>query len=72
MNHQALESVCNEVYRKFPEFTGVRPKESVYDQNLILLVFSAKVKTANGMSLSRSVRVVADPQGKIIKCSTSH
>jgi hypothetical protein len=72
MNNQILESICAEVYRQFPEFKGVRPKESDYENNLVLLVFNTKVKTDNGAVLSRMVRVVADQQGKIIKCSTSH
>jgi hypothetical protein len=72
MNNQVLESICSEIYRQFPEFKGILPKESAYENNLVLLVFNTKVKTDNGVTLPRMVRVVADQQGKIIKCSTSH
>jgi hypothetical protein len=70
MEPSAIDRVCQSVYRQFPELRGVRP--SVRESgNTFLLIFSGKVKTADGKSLPRTVRATANEQGNIIKLSTS-
>jgi hypothetical protein len=71
MKQQALQAICSEVYHRFPEVSGVKPAVSAYSGEQKLLVFQGTVKTADGHSLSRTVRVVADSDGKIIKLTTS-
>jgi hypothetical protein len=71
MDHSLLTSICNQVYRKFPETQGKAPKITTREDGSVLLVFNARVTTADGKSLPRTVRVVADEKGKIIKMTTS-
>jgi hypothetical protein len=49
----------------------VRPKVSSYTGDLSLLLFTTKAKAADGRSITRTVRVVAGPDGKIKKATTS-
>jgi hypothetical protein len=72
MDRSLLNSICNQVYRKFPETSGAQPKVTARPEDQFLLIFKASVKTADGRSLPRTVRVVADARGKIIKMTTSH
>jgi hypothetical protein len=71
MDRQLLSSICEQVYRKFPETAGTQPKVTSRSENEFLLVFKVSVTTADGKSLPRIVRAVADASGKIIKLSTS-
>lgn len=72
MDRQILNSICSQVARKFPETRGVQPKVSNRPEDQFLLVFKASAETADGRSLPRVIRVVADANGKIIKMTTSH
>lgn len=72
MDRSLLNSICSQVNRKFPETNGVQPKVTERPDNQFLLVFKASAVTADGRSLPRTVRVVADARGKIIKMTTSH
>jgi hypothetical protein len=70
MEPSAIDRVCQSVYRQFPELKGVRP--SVRESGMtFLLIFSGKVKTADGKTLPRTVRATANEQGNIVKLSTS-
>ena len=71
MESSAVDRVCQSVYRQFPELHGVRP--SVKDQpgGQFLLIFNGKVKTSDGKTLPRTVRVTASENGSIQKLSTS-
>jgi hypothetical protein len=71
MNRQILDSVCSQIYRRFPEVSGSQPKVQSRPDDHALLVFQGKGKTADGKSITRTVRVVVDPAGKITKVSTS-
>jgi len=71
MDNGAAEKVCNQVYKKFPGFKGSRPKVSSYSGDSWLLIFDMPAKTANGKSIHRTVRVVADKNGIIKKMTTS-
>ena len=71
MDNATVDKVCSQVYRKFPEFKGSRPRVSAYSSGLSLLVFDASAKTANGKSLHQTVRVVADNNGSIKKMTMS-
>lgn len=71
MNAQSKSSVCNAVYRQFPELRGANPTVKDLPGEKYQLIFHGKAKTENGKSLPRTVRVVADENGKILKLSTS-
>ena len=70
METNVVDHVSQAVYRQFPELRGVRPSvRKSGDQ--YLLIFSGKVKTADGKTLPRIVRVTANDQGSILKMTTS-
>jgi hypothetical protein len=70
MDHSLISTICSQVYQKFPEVRGVQP--SILEQGAgHLLVFKGKVTAADGKTISRVVRVVVSPDGKIGKISTS-
>ena len=71
MDSRGKSSVCAEVYRQFPEVKGNSPEVKSMPGEKYQLVFHGKVKTEDGKSLNRTVRVVADENGRIIKLSTS-
>jgi hypothetical protein len=74
MDENLLNSICNQVYKKFPEVNGIRPKLQAMSKGTTsqhILIFSGKAKTASGTSIARVVRVVVSSEGKIIKMSTS-
>ena len=71
MNPQVLSNVCKQVYRKFPEVSGALPKVQTRPEGNMSLVFTGTVKAADGHLISRMVRVVASPDGKILRMTTS-
>lgn len=71
MDNRVKSSICTEVYRQFPEVKGNSPEVKSMPGEKFQLVFHGKVKTEDGKSLNRTVRVVADENGRIIKLSTS-
>ncbi len=83
MDKKALEKVTHQIHRKYPEFSGCQPKvrrqrtsqtHTNTSEPTYLLTFktSAQVASSSGeKTISRSLRVVANDNGKIIKVSTS-
>jgi len=71
MNAQSKSSVCNAVYRQFPELRGANPTVKELPGDKYQLIFHGKAKTENGKTPPRTVRVVADETAKILKLSTS-
>ena len=71
MEARLVDSVAQEIYRRFPDFSGVRPKVKNYSDKQYLLIFEKKVKLANGKPLPKIIRVVANDKGKIKKVTTS-
>lgn len=80
MEQKIIQSISKEVYKRFPEVNGKKPKVRLQRQSgkgappgqTYLLTFSTKVNTSTNKSLPRLVRVVANAQGKILKITTSH
>lgn len=70
MDQHSLSLINQEVYRRFPEFQGVNPKAQKMDGNTVL-VYKMQVNLPGQKLLNRSVRVVANARGEIIKMSTS-
>lgn len=71
MDRSAIEKVCQKVYRRFPDLKSKRPRVSSQGNGRFLLLFSGSATTPDGMSISQTIRVVADEQGRILKTSTS-
>jgi len=70
MDKQLLTSVCNQIYKRFPEVKGCQPK--VLPQNTqYLLVFHGTAQTPDGHSIQRTVRAVVNQNGKVSKVTTS-
>lgn len=71
MERKLIEGICKQVYKKFPEVNGVQPVLSERPENQTLLVFKGSATTADGHNILRTVRVVADQAGKVVKMTTS-
>lgn len=71
MNPQVLSNVCKQVYQKFPEVSGSLPKVQTRPEGNLSLVFTSTAKAADGHLIPRMVRVVASPDGKILRMTTS-
>lgn len=71
MDSRLIETICRQIYRQFPEVSGSKPKITPQGTAHTLLIFSGKVKAADGKTIARVVRVVVDEKGKMIKTTTS-
>ncbi len=71
MEKSQLAAICKQVYRRFPELDGRQPKVKAQGEDQVLLIFSAKVSSANGHAMEKTVRVVASASGKVLKMSES-
>jgi hypothetical protein len=78
MNSSTVQMVSKEVYRQFPDFSGVKPKVQAQkspsrasSEKTYLLTYHQNAHLGTGKVLPRWVRVVADEGGKILKISTS-
>ena len=74
MDEKTLSTICEQVYHRFPEVKGARPKLQPMSKGTTtqhVLIFASKAMSESGKSLQRVVRVVVGDNGKIIKMSTS-
>lgn len=74
MNAKSLQKIEDRIYRQFPEVAGKRPKVTQQKSGRAanyLLTFSGRADGPGGRSIARTVRVVADEGGRILKVSTS-
>jgi hypothetical protein len=80
MNEKLIDNVCREVYRRFPEIRGLKPKVQPYGSSKnhaanpspkFLLIFKGKAATETQRSLPYVIRVIVNGQGKILKMSMS-
>lgn len=81
MDINLVKKISTRIYRQFPEMDGKKPKIRLQTgaagqvrpvKPTYLLTYSTRLNLNGGKTLSRTVRVVADTGGKIIKISTSH
>lgn len=70
MDNHSISLINQEVYRRFPEFKGRKPNIQKIAGNTLLL-YKMQVHLPDQKTLNRSVRVVVDERGEIIKMSTS-
>ncbi len=76
MDPRVVEKVCAQIYNKFPEVAGSRPKIQAQSSEAAgtahyLLIFHGSGTTADGKKIARTVRVVCTERGKVIKITTS-
>ena len=74
MEREAVERVCREVARTYPEMRDLKPtvrRETQAAQELYVLTFKGKVALPEGKQMSRIVRATADAHGRIVRISTS-
>jgi len=78
MDDKIIKNISNQVYRRFPEVRDSKPKvrlqsktKPMSDLSTYLLTYCGEGTTANGKTIPRYVRVVADAKGKILKMTTS-
>lgn len=78
MDPKSIDSISRQVYAQFPEVAGdmptVKPQATAKSPGQpvsFLLTYKARVQSAGGPAFSRTVRVVANDAGAILKVTTS-
>jgi len=71
MDQKIVTSVCKQVYQKFPEVRGSKPKMKAQSNEVTLFIFEGKATTPDGRVILRTVRAVVNAAGKITKLTTS-
>ncbi len=71
MDKSNLDSIYQQVYARYPEVNGKRPRPQVYGKDQYLLVFHSTASLPNGKKMEHTVRVVASAEGRIQKMSSS-
>jgi hypothetical protein len=69
-----IEKVSAEVYRKYPDLKGAKPRVNPREgakSTDTLLIFQKKVAGPGGKKINRIVRAVVGEDGKVKKISTS-
>lgn len=79
MDQTLYKKVIDQIYHRYPEFSGVRPKvrlqkattDNSSENQAYLFTFQKNIPLNENKFLQRYMRVVVSQQGKIIKVSTS-
>lgn len=77
MDAKTIDRISQHVARQFPEVSGqpsVKPQASAKgtgSSDTYLLTYTNRVATDSGPSFNRTVRVVANDDGRILKITTS-
>ncbi|MBC8332202.1 MAG: hypothetical protein H8E28_09505 [Anaerolineae bacterium] len=77
MDEKIRQALHKKIAQRFPEILALKPlvrqqpKIEGQTQTQYLLIYKTSVKTAQGHTLPRIIRVVANAQGKIVKITTS-
>jgi hypothetical protein len=85
MDPKLLQTISQEIYHRFPDLRGRRPRVQAVKPGQTrstglaltngaryLLVYSGRVAVSTGKQMPYTVRVVVNEQGKILKISSSH
>lgn len=72
MDTQTLNKVCRQIYNRFPQVEGQKPKIKPQTEETFLLIFEGHATTADGKSIRQTVRATVTKNGKILKTSLSH
>ena len=78
MNPKTLRSISQQIGHQFPEVAGSSPSVRAHagaktpgNENTYLLTFKGRAQGHGGPSFPRTVRVVANDSGQILKVTTS-
>ena len=73
MENSTVQKINQEIYRRYPEFSGVRPdvQSAGSDKSGYLLTYKVQGVAANNRKITRYLRVSVSPQGSIVKVSSS-
>ncbi|UYN91132.1 MAG: hypothetical protein KIT70_07160 [Anaerolineales bacterium] len=76
MDTETIKTITRQIHRQFPELAGeqpvVRTQASAKSAGNATYLLTFKVRAASsGPNLARTVRVVADERGKVLKVTTS-
>ncbi|MGD8457794.1 MAG: hypothetical protein PVF83_15535 [Anaerolineales bacterium] len=78
MNQKIVEQISKTVYKQFPEVQGSKPRvmaqpqpKSLKTEESYVLTYRAITEVQGGKRFPRQVRVVVNPNGKILRVSTS-
>jgi hypothetical protein len=78
MNQRIVDQISKTVYKQFPEVRGSRPRimtqpqpKSMNTEISYVLTYRTITMVPSGKRFPRQVRVVANPNGKILRVSTS-
>lgn len=84
MEPKVIQSISQEVYRRFPMLAGRRPRVQTYKtssgrfgralspgQPAYLLIYQGQGQTVTNRKIPVIVRVVVDGNGKVLKMSSS-
>jgi len=77
LKSDVVDKVSQRVYKKYPEFKGVKPKVKKRSQENnggphgYLLLYRTQASGPGGKSITRIVRAVTDKKGNVKKISTS-
>ncbi len=78
MDSKTIFGIKQQIYRQFPEVSGEEPSikaqagaKSPGQSATYLITFKGRVAQPSGPTFNRSVRVVADDNGRILKVTTS-
>ncbi len=71
MDKSSLDALYRQVYTKYPEVSGKRPRPQKYGNDQYLLIFKSTANLPDGKKMERTIRVVASDSGRIQKMSSS-
>jgi hypothetical protein len=78
MDSRTINSIAQQIRHQFPDVDGNRPSvrsqaaaKNASSTGTYLLTFKGTAKGSGGPSFARTVRVVADENGRILKVTTS-
>jgi hypothetical protein len=78
MDSKTISGIKQQIYRQFPEVSGQEPNVKTQasaktpgNAPSYLITFKGRVTQPSGPTFSRTVRVVANNDGRILKVTTS-
>lgn len=71
MDRSHLKSICDQVYRKYPEVKNSSPRVQTRSDGQFLVIFRGSGKAADGRTMATIVRAVVSTGGKIVKLTSS-
>ena len=71
MEKSIIKTISQKIYRQYPEVKDKHPSVKTQSPDNTLLVYKGEAVTVDGKTINRTIRVVIDRKGKIIKTTTS-